>query len=295
MPGFSDTLQLHKPDLWKVLRSQRHAANDRVIVLLYLTFMFRGMNQNECSIYAPALPFFASRLIQNTLSQCNRTDYQWTLDIGNTIKFMYHLNICSHTIHKCNKHTAASSEELHIPTGTTCRVLGRLPAREWSELSLPVTENNPEGKGVSIAYKNGDKCNPIQNSNRETVVNIACSKTAGAGRILDMNKVGPCKIIFKMESEHACPTRHGLSNGSVFLILFTIVVFSYCVGGALINYKLNGIHEKLEIPNREFWCVLPKYAMSGCEISFRKTKEFIQSKMNKRQDSGRQDSGSDYL
>ena len=195
---------------------------------------------------------------------------------------MYHLNICSNTIHKCNNHQAASTETLYIPTGVTCRVLGRLPAREWSELTLPVTETNPEGKGVSITYKNGDHCNPIHKSHRETTVNIACSKTAAAGRLIEMTKQGPCKMVFKMESAYACPTRHGLSYGSIFVIILTLLVLGYCIGGAFINYKLNGAERKIEIPHRKFWLVLPKYAMSGCKISFHKTKEFVQSKMKKR-------------
>ena len=236
-------------------------------------------------------PFVACRQISKLTANhlCTRSDYEKTLEIGGTIKFVYHMNICSHTIHKCNQHQAASSETLYLPTGVTCRVLGRLPAREWHELNMPVTESNPEGKGVSITYKNGDKCNPIQNSHRETVVNIACSKSAGAGRVLDMSKQGPCKVVFKMESEHACPTRSGLSHGSVFLIMFTVVLLVYCIGGALINYKLNAIEKKIEIPNRAFWFVLPKYALSGCKITFRKLKELIKSKLKRRQTSHSED------
>jgi len=128
---------------------------------------------------------------------------------------------------------------------------------------------NGPGSGVQITYKN-EECTTVLrvncNMNFEYLYkNVQATPATCNFVIIVQAKVG-CKI----GTPPAEPThpKHGLSHGSVFLIVFFAVLASYFIFGALIKWKAMGATPGAElIPNSEFWASLPGLIGDGCRFS----------------------------
>eukprot|EP01084_Bolivina_argentea_P114555 203908_1 len=75
-----------------------------------------------------------------------------------------------------------------------------------------------------------------------------------------------------------------LSGGSIFVIFFVSVVFSYCLFGYIAVWKLKNKNKpfgnyKDNIPQYEYWIVLPVLVKTGCMVSY----EWLMTKIRKNQ------------
>nr|CAI5836474.1 unnamed protein product [Callosobruchus analis] len=70
-------------------------------------------------------------------------------------------------------------------------------------------------------------------------------------------------------SQRACivTNHHGLSGGSIFLILLFVSLTIYLVGGGLVLYFIRGARGMEVIPNVEFWRNLPSLVKVSCVSS----------------------------
>jgi cation-dependent mannose-6-phosphate receptor len=88
------------------------------------------------------------------------------------------------------------------------------------------------------------------------------------------NKDEPVVLAFNTPSACIQTHRHGLSGGSVLLIIFFIAFGVYFVGGIAILYFMRGARGLEAIPNIDFWRGLPGlvkdgliFLFSGCNAS----------------------------
>jgi hypothetical protein len=187
--------------------------------------------------------------------------------VGETVQFVYRMNVCHDTIQKCQNEPGAVTESLRIPAGETCRILGRTNSMTVEDMEYPPSEENPHGEGVRIKYGNGDVCDPVERSKREAWVEIQCSVSQqGAGELVEVNKVDSCKTVMKMKSRHACSVT-SIGSGTTFLIFFFLVLSTYCVGGALLNWKVYDLSGVDLIPHHEFWLEFPSYVKEGVQYT----------------------------
>uniref|UniRef100_A0A6P7G7D8 Cation-dependent mannose-6-phosphate receptor-like n=1 Tax=Diabrotica virgifera virgifera TaxID=50390 RepID=A0A6P7G7D8_DIAVI len=90
------------------------------------------------------------------------------------------------------------------------------------------------------------------------------------------------KLSLVLSSPKLCiqTEEHGMSGGSVFLLIFFIVAGVYFVGGAALMYFIRGARGVEMIPNIDFWRNLPGlikdgliFLLSGCKPNFVTTAE----------------------
>ncbi|VEN36422.1 unnamed protein product [Callosobruchus maculatus] len=88
------------------------------------------------------------------------------------------------------------------------------------------------------------------------------------------------QLIFASQRVCIITTHHGLSGGSIFLILLLVFLTIYLVGGGLVLYFIRGARGVEVIPNVEFWRNLPSlvkdgliFLLAGCKPTFVSTSE----------------------
>ena len=189
------------------------------------------------------------------------------MKVGETVEFVYRMNVCHNTIQKCQNGRGAVTESLRIPAGETCRVLGRTEGMVVEDMEYPPDADNPHGEGVRIKYTNGDVCDPVDRSKREAWVEIQCSVTSqGAGALVEVKKVDPCKTVLKMKSRHACSVT-SLGTGTTLLIFIFLTLATYCTCGAFLNWKIYNRTGVDLIPHQEFWLEFPSYVKDGVQYT----------------------------
>jgi hypothetical protein len=118
--------------------------------------------------------------------------------------------------------------------------------------------------GVSLLYGHGDHPEEIPSS-YHTIVNVLCDKKiVGTPTISVSWSLGSPQAVFTVQHAAGCPThKKGLSGGSVCLIILTVAVFVYLVGGCLYNHFIKGRSGSAMIPNHTFWGNLPGLLVDG--------------------------------
>jgi len=71
------------------------------------------------------------------------------------------------------------------------------------------------------------------------------------------------------------PSADSISGGSVFLIVFFVLLFVYCAAGAAYQFKMKDSRGLDLIPNLEFWKDLPFLIKDGCVFCYQKTRDLI--------------------
>ena len=119
-----------------------------------------------------------------------------------------------------------------------------------------------------------DGCDPASST-----VNVTCGSGDDTLQATQENR--NCKWLFTFNSKYVCGlpkgggsggAGHGLSGGSIFLILFFVGGFVYFVGGILFNKYRRGLSGSEMIPNISFWRDLPGLVRDGCMFSFNKVR-----------------------
>lgn len=204
-----------------------------------------------------------ARLLFLFLTTRRDTDYTKNMKVSESIQFVYRANICHNTIQPCKNDKGAVTESLRIPAGETCRVWGRLENYKVEDMAFPSTDENPHGEGIRIKYSGGDTCDAPQATKKEAWVEVECSVSQpGAGVLVEVLKSEQCRIVLKMKSTHACSVAM-LGWGMSFLTLFFVTITIYCIGGALLNYKMYGRHGVDMIPHHTFWVEFPGLVKEG--------------------------------
>ncbi|XP_032241407.2 uncharacterized protein LOC116620024 [Nematostella vectensis] len=114
-----------------------------------------------------------------------------------------------------------------------------------------------------------------------TVVNIelVCSESQ-EGTLDPFTNSGLSTTIFtsKLHSKYACPSRSGISTGSILLIVFFSVICVYLVVGILISHFVKGATGRELVPNYSFWVDLPALIKDGCVFTFGKCRSLCGGK-----------------
>ncbi|XP_068740233.1 uncharacterized protein [Montipora capricornis] len=78
-----------------------------------------------------------------------------------------------------------------------------------------------------------------------------------------------------LHSKYACPIApplpsgsHGLSLGSVLVIIFFCLVIVYITSGILVNKYIRSVEGNKVFPNYSFWMDLPYFIKDGCVFTF---------------------------
>ena len=164
--------------------------------------------------------------------------------------------------------------------GTTYYSLGNKASAKWTLNSA----NGDATAGATLTVSGGseewDSC-----SSTTASINVTCG-TGDDHFNLDKENSPPssCKWTFTFNSKLVCTfpksggtpgsstAGHGLSGGSIFLILFFVSAFVYFVGGVLFNKYRRGMSGVEMVPNVGFWRDLPGLVRDGCMFSFNKVR-----------------------
>ncbi|XP_068670726.1 uncharacterized protein [Montipora foliosa] len=78
-----------------------------------------------------------------------------------------------------------------------------------------------------------------------------------------------------LHSKYACPIApplpsgsHGLSLGSILVIIFFCLVIVYITSGILVNKYIRSVEGNKVFPNYSFWMDLPYFIKDGCVFTF---------------------------
>lgn len=123
--------------------------------------------------------------------------------------------------------------------------------------------------GVSISYSKGDKTEENEVP-YHSIINVLCDKkTVGNPSISVSWTPGTSPLaVFTLSHASGCPinAKKRLSGGSICLIILTVAIVVYLVGGCLYNRFLKGRSGTGMIPNHTFWSNLPGLLMDGARF-----------------------------
>jgi len=141
---------------------------------------------------------------------------------------------------------------------------GSPPLAELLDASTP-------SKGVQIRYDNGDLCYQTGFMGpRHAILKLTCS--ADTEKTFTITENPQCTHNIAMNIRAACPldftpsgAEGGLSDGSLFLILFLVFTILYFVGGFVFKTKKKGTSGIESIPNIDIWQQIPGLVKDGCK------------------------------
>ena len=135
--------------------------------------------------------------------------------------------------------------------------------------------------GIEGTLSNGAYCQPISGA-RTAIFNFVCDATTN-GAIMKIVEAPSCTYTLDFHTKLVCANSggsggsgsggesSGLSGGSIFDIVFFVLLFVYFVGGVSYYKFVVGTESWVEsIPNSAFWTDLPYLIADGC-IFFWKT------------------------
>ena len=133
--------------------------------------------------------------------------------------------------------------------------------KSWTPLSAkdPKTGVRLTLKTLSTVIKGG------------AAVEFICDAKSKAPVLKVVFKPSPLGFNFSVTTSAACPTFVPAPSGgwsTMFLIIFCLVLVSYCGGGCILNVKKHDKSMTQACPNRLFWCDLPYLVKDGCVCFF---------------------------
>ncbi|CAH1999323.1 unnamed protein product [Acanthoscelides obtectus] len=158
---------------------------------------------------------------------------------------------------------------------------------------LKVWPNSTKEKSVVFNYTVLGKAENIkwhkEGSMHQLIYNISNMTTLPTVKLLCDNEPAPFikvldtksnQLIFSSQQACIITIHHGLSGGSIFLIMLLVFLTIYLVGGGLMLYFIRGARGVEVIPNIEFWRNLPSlvkdglmFLLAGCKPTFVSTSE----------------------
>ncbi|KAG5882995.1 hypothetical protein JTB14_033452 [Gonioctena quinquepunctata] len=237
-----------------------------ILILLYIsaTILFECCCTEVCIKESPCI----CQLTENTkIDITSLLDKQQYLEESAEVLEGDEKSIITYYFSGCKNHifeniTASLIQKHNIKNSTSST---------WTTLGLAKDIKFNKDAVYQIIYQNG--------SGVSSTINLIC----------DLQIKQPyLKVIhvqnneFVVSSPEVCikTDHHGLSGGSVFLIILIVVGAIYFVGGALILYFIRGARGQEMIPNVDFWKNLPGlvkdgviFLLSGCKPTFVTTAE----------------------
>lgn len=139
-------------------------------------------------------------------------------------------------------------------------------------------EEDQEGIRI-IVLDHSTKPNMTCPNDRSTIVyDIVCNKDQGTwGRLTVSENSTLCDWNVTIDSSLGCweystisssdTSSDNLSAGSVFLIIFIVVLLTYIILGCAYNSFYHGRVGMDAIPNKDTWSQFSRYTRAGCELT----------------------------
>lgn len=129
--------------------------------------------------------------------------------------------------------------------------------------------------GFGIEFDNGasDEC-PL-NKPRSVTFTFQCSEGTEMGTMTITEDI-TCQYTVIVPTEYVCDSyiiplssKDELSGGSIFLIIFFVLIILYFVGGFSFNKYHRGLEGRDAVPQVNFWTtLLPFWIKTGCMVSW---------------------------
>eukprot|EP01084_Bolivina_argentea_P286286 491089_1 len=142
------------------------------------------------------------------------------------------------------------------------------------------TEVNEESIfGVRVSVLDYGQYGNISCLNKHSIVNyfILCAPDTNWTHMSFSQNRSECDWNVTLRSQYGCfdiihyndssSTFTNLSAGSVFLIIFIVILLTYCILGCAYNSFYHGRVGMDAIPNKQKWSNLGRYSQSGCEVT----------------------------
>eukprot|EP00698_Gefionella_okellyi_P017642 TRINITY_DN5195_c0_g1_i1.p1 TRINITY_DN5195_c0_g1~~TRINITY_DN5195_c0_g1_i1.p1 ORF type:complete len:239 (-),score=32.60 TRINITY_DN5195_c0_g1_i1:81-797(-) len=173
----------------------------------------------------------------------------------------YDINICAPTLTACGSWTG--SGVCQVDTHGNFHGCGTSPG---------VVSVSADGKQLVLNYANGGE------GGRTATVYFMCAPGAGIGSpVYQSDGAGHISYSFTWASAYACAGAGpggpggGISGGWVFVIIYLVGFFLYCVIGVIYKWRKVGATGKEMIPNVDFWTDLPALVRDGFRFVGSKT------------------------
>ena len=151
----------------------------------------------------------------------------------------------------------------------------------WDDFETQPTYNDDKKEWL-LYYENGDSC---FGAPRTFTTVWRCRSSENRVHIETVEEPVACNYVMILYTKYACPghqysksvcltqNNSSLSGGWIFIIIFISIIFIYCIVGYIIMAttinKENGFNDiKGNIPNFQFWKIIPKYVMAGCFVTY---------------------------
>jgi preprotein translocase subunit SecG len=164
--------------------------------------------------------------------------------------------------------------------------------------SVQPTYSTNNGGSFTFTYTNGQSASGCgAQGNRWLILKFICGSTDVDQAGMTVTEPATCQYEMTVPTRCACSNNPcsgssggggssssssdgGLSGGWVFIIILIVILFLYCSIGYILMGRKNekGFGDvKNNIPNAQFWTLLPKYVMAGCAVS----KDYCMALVNK--------------
>jgi len=150
----------------------------------------------------------------------------------------------------------------------------------WTAEPLPTWEESADGN-PQLKFQNGAKKCYIEGvSHFKATLYVEFVREGTPGDLTVEEKNEGCTYVAKFSAGGipvpAVPSTNpsssgGLSDGSIFIIVFGVSLILYCVIGVFWRKTKIGSTGEGLIPNHEFWCGLPGLVKDGCNYVVAKT------------------------
>ncbi|KAI0240731.1 hypothetical protein LSAT2_008488 [Lamellibrachia satsuma] len=115
-------------------------------------------------------------------------------------------------------------------------------------------------------YFKGELNVSYSDNDRNATVILKCS-SAESGKLEPHGETPPGSMHYEfvLHTKYVClpSPSHGISTGSILLILFFVALLVYLVGGTLLKHFLQGARGWEQIPNVSFWKDFPSLVRDG--------------------------------
>jgi len=254
------------------------------LCIVILTILFIGKS-NAVAPCIFSLVSTAGTTYNYDFSMLNNKQTQSCPDSGgNTYEFQYCTNYICGSSSSSYADCQQDSNQAYHGIGDWTQATS-----QWSFLD----PNNPT-QGLLLKLTGGtaggDGCQTT-NKNRESSVTFQCKAGADGLTMQSCTEDSSmhCNYVLTIPSSIACGStappppppggsddKHGLSGGSIFLIIFFVLIPVYIALGCLYQRKKNGTTSMADsCPNYEFWSSLPGYIKEGFVFSKNKIFEWI--------------------
>jgi len=226
--------------------------------LLLISFGVLGDLAEDTCVYDDGDTAYDLRGLRN-----DNADYKWST-VESDFTYSFTLNYCRATIEKCvdgQDSTAAACREVYgivEPIGIFAPTRARL---------IPGVE------GVSYVAGQGLDWQQVPINFR---MNVLCDKNTPR-TTSPVLKQGAPNYIFEIRSQYGCAIASsdagGLSLGWILIIILTVSVTVYLVGGVLFNKFARKQDTSVRLlPNLDFWSSLPALIMDGVRYTVRRVR-----------------------